>query len=700
MVTLERQLFTEVFPIDTQHLPQLYAYRPQFGDNEPAKIGGKLAYRMRQMFPGNWVWAGDRVVTDVQPNPASLKAAVNTLVHQEPSVYGGLVALEEDPLWVASAETLADYVARGPLDKLGDAMRDALAKTNFSLRNARVEREHRVKTWVVDGQPAVSFSIISHLIADVELTDYAKTVDKQTDLIGVQIADKSSTLQGQILKVVGTMGEHRKRLLGLTQREAMRNLLQNAPDDELVVKVSSGRNEYDYAASALRVMVGLSDIGKFGLDPQHAAKALRMKPGLRAQMVKIVADIAKSEKLVSSAFSTVLTPEPFTTLPQDADVVFGGNRTRRFDPEQSAFDYEQYGAYWTRERFTREPVKVAIINSLQEPIEDFVEAMRRYVVSDFGYEIDVVRERKVKVVSPANLEAAVRVLQKEPIDLILVFVENQAEEEDEDTPADRFVKAQIVGRGFPCLVIHQSTLHKPEAMVQLVMGIFARAGNAPFLFDEPLPYADYVVGLDLVRQGKKDATAMTGLSRIYRSDGALLCAVTQSGLLSGNVAIPEPVLEALLPADLFAGARVIIHTSSPLRRDEQRTINAWAERIGAELYMVEVLQRGAPRLYALEAGKISNPPKGSVFRLNEREAFIITSGAPDDATPQPVHVRTLGNLGIDEALHSVAMFTLLHYGALKTPKLPVTVHNADYLRATISRGLMTEASQRDVPFWL
>ena len=700
MVTIERQLFTEVFPIDTASLPQLFAYRIQAAQGDAYKVGGKLAYQLRHAFPGTWVWAGDRVLTDVQPNADALRAAVSTLARQDPTVFGAVIALEEDDLWQPTPAVLADFVARGPLAALGDAMRDSLAKTNFTLRNARVEREHRVRTWVVNDQPAVSFSIVSHLIADVELVQYAATVDKPADLVGLRVADKSTTMQGQIVKVIGTLGEHRQRLLGLTLREQTRTLLQQSPDDELVVKVASGHNEYDYTAGALQVMVGLNEIGRFGLDPQHAARALRMKPSLRAQMVKIVADLAKSRHLVTNAFSTVATPEPFTTLTQDADIVFGGNRTRPYDPEQTPFDYEQYGAYWTRERFLTEPVKVAIINSLHEPIVDFVEAMRRLVKSDFNFEIEVVRERKVKVVTPANLESAVRALKKEPIDLVLVFVENQVEEEDEESAADRFVRAQVVGRGFPCLVIHESTLNKPEAMNSLIMGIFARAGNAPYLFDEPLPYADYVVGLDLVRQGKKDTTIVTGISRIYRGDGALLCSVTRSAPLGKADGIPGELLAALLPADLLAGTRVVIHNAAPFRRDELRALSAWAEPRGGVFYRVDVLQRGAPRVYSLEAGKIGSGPKGTVFRLNDAEAFLITSSAPDDATPQPLHVRTLTGLSIDDSLHSVALFTLLHYGALKTPKLPVTVHNADYIRATVMRGMMTEAAERDVPYWL
>ena len=144
MVTLERQLFTEVFPIDTDNLPTLVAYRVVFAPGETAKVGGKLAYRLRHVFPGYWIWTYDRILTDTRPDPVKLAEAVDAIVRQEPKTYGAVVGLEEDSYWQPTPDALADFVARGPLDRLGDEMRAALAKTNFSLRNARVEREHRV----------------------------------------------------------------------------------------------------------------------------------------------------------------------------------------------------------------------------------------------------------------------------------------------------------------------------------------------------------------------------------------------------------------------------------------------------------------------------------------------------------------------------------------------------------------------------
>lgn len=700
MVTLEQQLFTEVFPVDLATLPELCAYRVQMQGGEPTRIGGKLTYRLRRLFPGHWVWAGGRIITDTPPNPVKLLMTIDTLVKEQPAAYKKLASVEIDAAWQPTPEVIADFVVRGPLETLGDTLREALAKTAFQLRNAHVEREHRIRAWVVDGQPAVSFSVVSHLVYDHDLATFAAQLEKQNELIGVRVSDKFGTMQGEIVKVVGTLAEHRERLLNLTQREVMRELLRAAPDEDLVVRVVSGSNEYDYAGSALRILLRLDDARRFDVNPQQAARALRLKPGVRAQMVKIIADIAKAQKVVTNAFSTQNAPEPFNVTMPEAEIVFGSNRTRPYDVEKLPEDFTTFGAYWWRERFKTEPVRVGVINTLSEGVDDFLEALRRMVKSQYGFQFDVIRERKVRVVSQSNLESAVRVFQKEAVDLILAFFENESDDDDDEGATGQYIKSQTIGRGLPCLVIHESTMHKPEAMPNLVIGIIGRAGNVPYLLDDPLPYTDYVVGLDLIRHHKKEGDTVTGLSRIYRNDGALLTYCIESAVVKEGEGIPAAVLSSLFPLDLLGGQRVVIHNNGRLRREELRALGEWEAELDAIFLPVEIMRHDIPRLYALEAGKISRPPWGTAFKLNDLEAFVVTSAAPADATPHPLHVRIEPPLTIDQALHSVTMFTLLHYGALKTPKLPVTVHHAEHIRASVLRGVLPDIHQGDVPFWL
>src|SRR5262249_55805128 len=153
---------------------------------------------------------------------------------------------------------------------------------------------------------------------------------------------------------------------------------------------------------------------------------------------------------------------------------------------------------------------------LEDEPGDFLEALRRCLDKDYGLKLEVVRERNMRVISQTNLESAVRLLQKETSDLVVVFLPD--ENDEEEGISERTTRTQTVGRGLPCLVVHESTMNRPEAMNDVVMGLMARANAVPFLLADPLKYADRVVGLSLIYHSKREGDYLTGVSRIYGSD--------------------------------------------------------------------------------------------------------------------------------------------------------------------------------------
>ncbi|HLU08417.1 MAG TPA: hypothetical protein VK003_02030, partial [Oceanobacillus sp.] len=699
----DSQMFTEVFPIQLEALPPITAYRLIYANVESVsersqldrKMGGKLTYRLRHALGGMWVWLAGHILTDSPPNPVKLIMVVDEAKRDQKTLYKELESIEEDYGWQMNAEEIAEFVVRGPLQALEPHIQAALAKTAIPLRNARVEREFRARSWVVNGHPSISLSVVSRLLYEPDVETFAATLPKVTDLVGLMVTDQSSSMQGEIIKVVGTVEDHRERLLKLTQRDEMAALIAQTPGDHHVLRISSGGNEYDYVSDALTLLVRMEDAHRFDVNPQHVEKALHLKPTLRTQMVKVVSDVVKSTGLIANAFSMQNAPELFSTGAPETSFLFGGKKSRQYDPEKLPYDFQQNGPLKRREA---ETVNITLINALSDEVDDFMEAMRRTAEREFNFKIEVVRERKMRVSTEANLESAVRLLAKEDAHLMLVFLPDSAGEED--GVDDISTKGHTIGRGQPCLVIHESTMHKPEAMVNVIMGIIARAGHIPYLLEEPLPYADRVVGLSLIRQRKRDGDHLTGVSRIYKSDGTLMRYVIAESPVQEGDGIPEKMLEKLLPLDLLKRKRVVLHYDGKMRRDVLRSIGGWEDELGATFLPVEIIQRGTPRLYAFNKGRIEQPPWGTTFKLNQTEAFVLTSSAPGDATPQPLHIRTEPPLSIDEAIHSTLIFILFHYGALKRPKLPVTVHHADIIENGALRGVLPSDIEGDVPFWL
>jgi len=688
----EQQLFGEVFPIRTESLPPLTAYKVVVsGDESPRRVGGKLVDWLSAALGGSWLMSGSRLITDAGANPVKLMMALDSVRAEQHKAFAHLDGLEEDFHWQPTPEEIADYVVRGPLAQVEPTILEALSKTVYTIRNGRVQREYRLRTWAVNDMPALSVSVISRLLYEPDLQAYLDTLKTPSEIVGLWVADKTSRLQGEVIKLVGLLEEHRERLIELTQRAATREVIEAAPGNHWVVRMLAGSREYDYVADTLDLVIRPEDISQFEINRQQIEKALHLKPALHAQMVKLVSDVLKEAGLIGNSFSTRDTPELFHSGAPQANLIFAKNKVRPHNPAKLALDFKDSGAYRQPDH---QPMRVVVINTLGDAVTDFLEALKRSLERDFHLSLEVVRERNIRVISQSNLESAVRLLQKETSDLVVVFLPDETDTDEEEGVSDRTARVQTIGRGLPCLLVHESTMNNPDAMTSVVMGLISRACAVPYLLADPLPYADRVVGLSLIYHSKREGDSLTGISRIFGSNGEFMRSVIASAPVNDD--IPESLLAKLFPRDLLQKKRILLHSDGKLKRDAQRALGSWEDELNSTFLPVEVIRAGVPRMYAFSAGKIDPPRWGSIFRLSENEAFLQSS----EATIQPLQIRCEPPLTIEEATHSVLLFTVFHYGALKLPKLPVTIHNAESIETGILRGVMPSELETPIPFWL
>jgi argonaute-like protein implicated in RNA metabolism and viral defense len=74
--------------------------------------------------------------------------------------------------------------------------------------------------------------------------------------------------------------------------------------------------------------------------------------------------------------------------------------------------------------------------------------------------------------------------------------------------------------------------------------------------------------------------------------------------------------------------------------------------------------------------------------------------ARKNAMPQPLRIRTEPPFGIDEGLNSVLSLTVLHYGSVRSPRLPVTIHYSDRIAYLTLQGIKPKNLDGKIPFWL
>jgi hypothetical protein len=698
--TSRGQLFGEIFPVRLDTLPPLYAYVPRWTGEAP-RAGAKLAQRLRGQVGGHWVFVRGALLTDSDPNPMKRIVAVDHIKAAHPKTYGALEGVEEAYDWQLTAEDTAEFVIRGVLADLEPQFQEALAKIALSIRNVRVERQPRLRPWAVGGHPAISIAVHTHLYSARDVMSYAAALPALTDLIGLEVADRTSALRGQIVKIVGSLADLRQRLIGLTQRAALRELLRSAADADIVLRIAHQGELFDYAATALDLCVTPETADRLDVKRSEIERALHAGPAQRAQLVKAVADCAKAAGAIADAFSERNAPERFAAAVPALDIVWGGDRARAYDRERLGADFTQYGVYQRLPRFEGTAVRITVLNALGEDADIFLEALKRALQQrSLGFDLAVARERRVKVNTPENLESAVRALIKEEADTLIAFLPPEQQAGNEPPPHARYVKSQAAGRALPSLVIDTAALHNPAAMPDLIMGLLARAGNSPFVFEEPLPYADLVVGLAVARVSKKEGDHLTGLVRLYSNRGVIAGWRAARALVPAGGGLTNELMAQLLPGRTIQTKRVLIHSHQRFHPADVDMLQSWEAQHDCAIYPVEVVSQSAPCLYRFVNNRIDIPIPGSAFVVSEQEALLATSAAPYTGTPQPLEVRVLAPLRLGQVLDSIMAMTLLHHGGLHPPSLPVTTIHADDFTEAVARGVFPEAASGERAWWL
>src|SRR2546426_51380 len=198
-------LLAEVFQIDRHQVPKLHGYEVDVAGGPATAVGGRLCYRLSKVLGGHWVWTTGRAVTDAPKDLAEIEKVVNRLWEQQPQDFRSLRGVRPDFGWQPTPQAIADFFARGLVGDLQDSLRAALRGARRDLGAATVVRDHDVRGWVVHGHPSLSISIESHLLSKQDLVQYAQTLGRREDLLGLWVMDKAShSLKGEIVRIVGS----------------------------------------------------------------------------------------------------------------------------------------------------------------------------------------------------------------------------------------------------------------------------------------------------------------------------------------------------------------------------------------------------------------------------------------------------------------------------------------------------------------
>ncbi|MCJ8282289.1 MAG: hypothetical protein MJK14_21250 [Rivularia sp. ALOHA_DT_140] len=310
-----------------------------------------------------------------------------------------------------------------------------------------------------------------------------------------------------------------------------------------------------------------------------------------------------------------------------------------------------------------------------------------------------------------KIEEAIDDLMERHPDIVLVFLPTSDRSTD-DTGDSLYslVYSRLLRRGIASQVIYEDTVKKNQVnniLNQVIPGILAKLGNLPYVLAEPLKIADYFVGLDISRGSKKKtAGTMNACAslRLYGKNGEFNGYKLEDALIEGEE-IPRRVLEKFLPRAKLKGKTVLIYRDGRFCGQEAIHLKEWAEVISSKFILFECYKSGIPRLYNWNGQVIKAPTKGLALRLSSREVILITTEVKSEnmGLPDPLRLRIheAGHLvSIEDLVETTLKLTLLHYGSLKPPRLPVPLYGSDIMAYRRLQGIYPGSLDGDRQFWL
>ncbi|MDE0010358.1 MAG: Piwi domain-containing protein [Candidatus Poribacteria bacterium] len=699
----ELTIFTEIFPVQLEALPNLTLYQLKVsGAIALDEIGGKVCYRLQTKFGGHWKWDKEKeyVITDSPQDEPAIKQILQEIweTSDEENVLRSLENIEVFRNDTASTQGVANFVARSLQDDFSQTIDKALAKHRREAKTHYVNLKSRLRGWVIDNHPAVSVSITSELESKIDLKTYL-AADTHTDrLKGLNVTDKTKPFQTSmpITGIVGRLGENdtRDRLLAFKPPIEMKHLIEQAPNDELVVKVAG---KYDYVVSALKIKIHNADYARFKINEK-----LQIEAAQRVKYITSVASIIQESSLVDSAYAENKYKHLFLNtddIGYNPKLRIGSDKITT--PNAVLHSLKEFGLYKSA---PNKQIRIAILNaSPQTSLDQLRKHLRNELDKQLGYELIQATKQESSSTSREFIESAIEKIAEKDPDIILGIIPTPSFDTDDWTPYDDF-KQLTLERDLQSQVIQPHNVDNYHIIGNVVLGILAKTGNLPYVLADPITYADLVVGLDVARQKKRNLPGTinsAGMARIYFANGELMRYNIRETMLEGET-IPPRILRNIFPQKEFTEKKILIHRDGILPESEREALTEWGNQIGATFYFVEVIKSGTPRLYASQNGKIVKAPKGSILKLSETEALLVSSEFPAGfrATPQPIRVRTYPPFSLKHALHSVLSLTLLHYGSLRQPRLPVTTHYADKISSMAVKGLKPKTLDGAIPFWL
>lgn len=729
--TREALFLSEIFPLKKIESLNIVSFR--IDSRIDLEDGNRISFHLSRQWPGVIVafhegsFFAISESEGIMPNSQEWREILETLQKEESETYSHPWSYQE----VRSFKQSPEIISRLAVQIL--RVVNPFERSLFFEKN-NVQIKQRVRTWPeifqadISIQAAISLSIRSQILFAGTLQDfYINHPQRQNpkellENIKVQDIDSDSG-NGTVVGIAGSTGELRQSLIekatGSTSKRALREAEDNQPVVE--VKFGKGKKSYYYPLAALRPKITENTADRFNVQYGHLLKRTKISYEDRKKI------LSKTKQEASSALSryglSLLKsinnsdyPSSFllsATDPENIPLLFGNNYTS--SSTQILKGLKNGGVYRKHPDYKKKEIYIAVVKLVDSRVNKFVlkviDRFRQYkfqseVIHRIGLNVESLDAATARV----KLEKIIDDICNFPIDIVLFFLPESDRASDEEAGGSFYQLAysRLLRRKIASQFIYYNTLKQnPDYVLnQVIPGMLAKLGNLPFILSEPLNVADCFIGLDVSRISKKylpgSLNACASI-RLYGKQGEFIHYRLEDGLIEGEE-IPQRLIEQLTPASELGQKNVLIYRDGLFRGSEVEHLLKRAEAIDSKFILVECRKDGVPRLYEYKEKAILSPPRSLSLCLSKKEAILVTTAVSEKvglSRPLRLSIHERGHQAeISDVLDATLKLTLLHHGALKSPRLPMPLYGADRLAYLRLRGIYPGHLEGDRQFWL
>ena len=739
---------SEIFPLDYARL-NIKSFR--LSPTISREIGNSMGWHFSKQFPGVVViWQKGYFWILTQPNieiPSreNWKVALDNIQDKLKDKLGDRSYFIQ---WVEEPKVTASIIAQLAVRILQINCRFS-SEVVFNQDRVIVKRECQFWSETIETDnrilSAISFTSKSSFLYKETLEHFLNYHPERNDpeklLTGLLVRDIDSNNSATIIELNGTIGEQREKLLKEASGSVSKEKLQVAPDNQPVVSIQFGKNShlYDYALAALRPCVTSKTAKKFDIEYGTLLKHTKIKYQERKRLLsqykqdayKILVDYGLKivPRCINSKTYSDLFWTPKTKL-EDTLMLFGNGV--KCPKSKTLRGLSQGGVYSRHKNFEdkRRPIRLAILNFMSLADRPFYDGLERQLIQyKFGLHLtrENIKSASLKGLSETEARVKVQTLVDEvvlvPPDLVLVFLpeSDRGKDDSEGNSIYAWVYRRLLRRKIASQIIYEKTMRGQLKYVfnQVVPGILAKLGNLPFVLAEPLPVADYFIGLDISRRPNKNGQGSTNACacvRLYGRHGEFIKYQIANDSATEGEEIPAKILQDFLSSQRLKNKTILIYRDGVFCANEVETITAWGKAIGSQFILVECAKSQIPRLYNLPIQEIQRnnksentsqlqaPTRGLALKLSSSEAILITTQVCENiGVPRPLRLKVIQDglsIDIETIINITLKLTLLHHGSLKDPRLPVPLFGADRIAYRRLQGIYPNELEGDIQYWL